>query len=169
LLSLLVLLLSGCSSSIDREEMRRTLKSQAQETARAMVEDDHPRMVDFTHPKVVELSGGREKMVQMLEAISRDMKGRWPSRVAVVEDPTGMTEAGGDWYGIVPFTLQMTGKEMRGSLSSALIGVSSDGGRHWKFVDAGGKDLRQVKQLLPNFPEGLRLPVQRPPVYEKVK
>jgi hypothetical protein len=134
-----------------------------------MVEDDHQKMVDLTHPKVVELEGGRDKMVRMLEFLSRDMKLRWPSRVAVVDDPTGIAKAGGEWYGIVPFTLQMTGQEIRGSLASVLIGVSSDGGRTWTFVDAGQKDLGQIRQLLPNFPAKLALPPQRPPVYEKTK
>jgi len=47
-----------------------------------------------------------------------------------------------------------------------VIGVSSDQGKSWTFVN-GDLDIKKVKQVLPNLPAQLRLPERQKPVFEK--
>jgi hypothetical protein len=47
-------------------------------------------------------------------------------------------------------------------LAGIIIGVASEDGKTWKFVDGGQADSTRVKRLFPNFPERLRLPEKQP-------
>ena len=45
-----------------------------------------------------------------------------------------------------------------------MIGISSDGGVNWTFIDASGKDQSELKKLIPSIADKLDLPPARPPV-----
>jgi hypothetical protein len=140
------------------DEIRRTLVSQAEAVRRAMLDDDHPKMVDLTHPKLVEGVGGREKMIRMLETAARNLNSKGLKRSVTMEKPSELAAAGDEWFGIVPFELELAGPERRESAKSFLVAVSGDGGKSWKFIDAGRMDRARLKRLLPNFPTDLHLP-----------
>jgi hypothetical protein len=146
----------------------QSLKKQAEVVAKAMVDNDHQKLVELTHPRVVELIGGKKKMVQLLENISKDIEARWPTRKVKVQEATGILSEKDESFGIVTYTLEMRGKGARITGNAFLIGVSSDGGKNWSFIDAAGKSLAEVKKLLPNFPKGLTLPAVQEPKFEKV-
>lgn len=171
-LPLSALVLLGCSSKpLDMEQARKNLKDQAEAVGRAMLQEDHQKMADLTLPALVEKFGGREKFVQKLESMAGELKGdgmRFDK--FVISGPSELAEAAGDVYGIVPFTLEMTGPNgMVGSKPSYLIAVSRDRGASWKFLDGAGVagDRTRLKTILPNLPSNLRLPEKRPAVWKK--
>lgn len=164
----------GCSASpstpetsteppSNRDKALRALKEQAEEVGRAIFAEDHAKVVAGMPSKVVELAGGREQMIRLLELNARAMKSRGSSiRTVKFEEPSGIAEGEKDLFGIVPFTMEMTVGPRLGSQKSFLIGVSSDDGKTWEFVDGGQADSTKVKRLFPNFPERLRLPEKQP-------
>lgn len=167
-----ILLIAGCSASTPEgssgtparaENPRLKLKEQAEEVVQAIRTEAHVKLVDRMPAKIVELAGGRESMIQLLERNAEGMKSRGAFiRSVKLEEPSGVAEAKGDLFGIVPYTLEMTVGGVRGRQKSFLIGISSDGGTSWAFVDGGQADAAKVKRLFPNFPEQLRLPEKQP-------
>ncbi len=157
---LAVLLFAGCSAAEpDQSAMRRAFIEQADQVRRAMLEDDHGKLVDLTLPLVVEKVGGRQKMIQSLDSTARGLKVRWPERAVKLGEPTGLVRGGEDWYGVIPFTLELRQPGRSETARSFLVGVSTDRGMSWKFLDGGVSTSRaQLQSLLPNFPSNLPLP-----------
>lgn len=82
-----------------------------------------------------------------------------PSDMAMVEDAGERARI----FAVVPQTVVM--KTVRGRIQhrSFLIGVSSDAGRTWGFVEGAELNAGNVRELLPDFPPLLSLPtVGRP-------
>jgi hypothetical protein len=162
-----LLLAAALSQAQGPDEKLLILKKQAQELANAMVSDDHQKLTDRTHPLLVEKLGGREKMIATLEMISKKIRAQWPTTTVKLNDAKEIAENKGEYYGIVPFTLKMRGKDTTITVESYLIGFSGDAGKNWVFVDAGNKSMDLIKQLLPNLPKELRLPETSKPKVEK--
>ena len=75
-------------------------------------------------------------------------------------DVTQFLKVSGSLYAVMPTTSRMN---MRGDLFESygcMIGISSDKGEHWTFIDAGTKG---VKDFFPNVADKLSLcPSKRP-------
>jgi hypothetical protein len=58
-------------------------------------------------------------------------------------------------------------KSSKGKISQKtfLIGISSDKGKTWTFIN-GDLDIKRVKSVFPNLPEKLKLPDKEKPVLE---
>jgi hypothetical protein len=108
-------------------------------------------------------------MMRLLKYMAAEMKARGSSIVSITyEDPSEIAEGGGQMFGILPFTMEMTAARGQGSQRSFLIGVSSDRGKTWTFIDGVQANPGNVKQLVPDFPEKLHLPqIQQPQLRPK--
>jgi hypothetical protein len=122
-------------------------------------------MVDLTYPKVIEVAGGRDKMIAGLAKGLKDME----SEGVIVMSSTAAAPIQivhvSNWiYAVVPTTLKVKAKDGIFQTESSMIGISSDSGAHWTFIDAGGKDHKELKNLLPASADALKLPVEKEPV-----
>ena len=70
----------------------------------------------------------------------------------------------GSIYAVIPITLKMKAQDGVFQTEGTLIGISSDGGATWTFIDAAGKDDPDLKVLSPNVLDKLKLPADKPPV-----
>lgn len=162
-----LLLIVGCSSNAETEladspQALANLKAQAEEVGQSAVHEDHARMTELTHPALVEKFGGREAFVKKLESMAAEMKGLG-IRVTkcALGEPSKLIQVRGQVYAVVPMESEFAGPQgMPNKVTSYLIGVSSDGGEHWTFLDGAGigQDRSKVKSLLPDFPDSLPLP-----------
>jgi hypothetical protein len=139
--------------------------AQAQEVNDAFRRRDFARMVDLTYPKVIEAAGGRDKMVS---ALAKGMKEMEAEGVVVLSStvgaPTQIVHATGSIYAVLPTTLKVKAQDGVFQTESSMIGISSDGGATWTFIDAGGKDQTELKSLLPSVGDRLNLPPAKDPV-----
>ena len=78
--------------------------------------------------------------------------------------PTQVLQISGWIYAVVPTTLKVKAQDGIFQTDSSMIGLSSDHGANWTFIDAGGKDHTQLKSLLPVRADKLELPVEKDPV-----
>lgn len=140
------------------------LVAQAQEVNDAFRRRDFARMVDLTYPKVIEAAGGRDKMVA---ALAKGMKEMEAEGVVVLSStagaPTQIVHASGSIYAVLPTTLKVKAQDGVFQTESSMIGISSDSGANWTFIDAGGKDQTQLKKLLPDAASKLNLPAEKQP------
>ncbi|HMH46060.1 MAG TPA: hypothetical protein VK557_21400, partial [Pyrinomonadaceae bacterium] len=78
--------------------------------------------------------------------------------------PTQFLHDSGSIYAVLPMTLKAKARDGIFQADSTMIGISSDGGASWTFIDAGGKDQSELKKLLPNVADRLNLPLEKKPV-----
>jgi hypothetical protein len=161
---LLVCLVVGCSKvSPEEAAMQKTAKAQAEETQNALVKGDYGKIADLTHPKVIEELGGREKMIEItkqgLDAIKAG--GVEIKSVKVLEPSVPVKSEKAVWIH-VPFDLEMKAPGKRISARGGLIGVSTDNGKTWKFIDTSlGRDA--LKKFVPDMPDKLEIPKMQQP------
>ena len=156
---------SPAAQSSGLSENYPNLVAQAQEVNDAFGRRDFARMVDLTYPKVIEAAGGRDKMVS---ALAKGMKEMEAEGVVVLSStagaPTQIVHASGSIYAVLPTTLKVKAQDGVFQTESSMIGISSDNGATWTFIDAGGKDQNQLKNLLPDAASKLNLPAEKQPV-----
>src|SRR6266446_6322861 len=141
------------------------LATQAKEMNDAFARKDYGRFADLTYPKVIEMAGGRD---QMLKGITQQLKEMEVEGVVPLSSTTGsptqFLHDSGSIYAVLPMTVKAKAKDGIFQSEGSMIGVSSDGGTNWTFIDSSGKDHRELKTLLPNVVDRLNLPAEKPPV-----
>lgn len=142
-----------------------SLATQAKEVNDAFGRKDFARFMDLTYPKVIEMAGGREKM---LAAMNKELKEMESEGVVLLSStsgtPTQFIHDAASIYAVVPNTLKVKAQDGIFQTEGSLIGISSDGGVNWTFIDASGKDQSELKKLIPGIAEKLNLPPVKPPV-----
>jgi hypothetical protein len=142
-----------------------TLVAQAQEVNDAFRRRDFARMIDLTYPKVIEVAGGRDKMI---ESLAKGMKEMEAEGVVVLSStagaPTQIVHASGSIYAVLPTTLKAKAQDGVFQTESSMIGISSNGGATWTFIDSGGKDQKELRGFLPDVVDKLNLPPEKQPV-----
>jgi hypothetical protein len=151
----------------DDAEIKQIVKTKVIELNDAVMKEDHGKVVDLTHPKVVKLSGGRDKMISAMTAGNKQMKAQGSAfHSCKVAEPTDLVSEGSELYVVVPFLLEMKVPDGKLLVQSFVIGISTDKGKSWTFVN-GDIDRQKVKEVLPNLPDKLTLPEKKKPVFEK--
>ncbi|HMJ26649.1 MAG TPA: hypothetical protein VK475_12500 [Pyrinomonadaceae bacterium] len=141
------------------------LQAQAQEVNDAFRRRDFAHMVDLTYPKVIESAGGRDKMIAALAQGIKEMETEGVSVISsTAEAPIQIVHVAQWIYAVVPTTLKVKAKDGVFKTESSMIGISSDRGVNWTFIDAGGKDHTQLKNYLPAPADALKLPGDKEPV-----
>jgi hypothetical protein len=151
-------------------DSKQAVKSQAQEMASAFAKGDYEKFVGYTHPKLVKLIGGQEKMIEVVKSSLAGMKSRgFTIQSYTVGDTTGMVAKGADRFAIVPATMIVNASGATVTTNSFLVGISEDGGKHWTFLDGAKATPQNIRILVPNYPEELKLPEKQRPVIEKTR
>jgi len=141
------------------------LATQAKEVSDAFARKDYARFADLTYPKVIEMVGGREKMLAELNRQLKEMESEGVVLISSTSGaPTQFLHDSGSIYAVLPMTLKAKAQDGIFQAESTMIGISSDGGATWTFIDAGGKDQSELKKLLPNVADRLSLPPEKKPV-----
>jgi hypothetical protein len=156
---------SPAVQSSGQSENYPTLVAQAQEVNDAFRRRDFARMVDLTYPRVIEAAGGRDRMV---ESLTKEMKAMEAEGVFVLSStagaPTQIIHVSGSIYAVVPTTLKVKAQDGIFQTEGSMVGISSDSGANWTFIDAGGKDQSQLRKMLPDAADKLSLPPEKQPV-----
>jgi hypothetical protein len=171
----LILISASCKSAPTRQaqalpsppsaiEGYPNLTAQAKQLEDALGRKDYGKVIDLTYPKVIEFAGGREKM---LAETTREVESMEAEGVKILSSTCGspsqfVTDAGGI-YAVIPVISKVKATDGIFQTEGCLIGISTDGGQNWTFVDATGKDQTELKKVLPIF-EKLNLPPEKAPV-----
>jgi hypothetical protein len=144
---------------------------QAEIVKKAVLGGDFAKVVDLTHPKVVEVLGGKEKMVEQTKAIMKQIKDMGYEITSYTIDKPGEPVVDGKTaYVILPTKLGMKAPMAKVTSESYLLGMTTDGGKTWTFVDGAGLAQGPVREaLMPTLPKALKLPETKPPTVTKDK
>src|SRR4051794_10802087 len=171
-----ILLLTGCRSApppqanapspptVTATTGYPNLMVQAKQLETAVSTKDYARITDLTYAKSVEIGGGREKF---LSEMTRGMKTMEAEGVfllsSTVSEPSQFVSDANGIYAVVPVTTKIKAQGGVFQTEGTIIGISSDGGQNWTFVDATGRDQSELRAVLPNF-DKLNVPPEKAPV-----
>lgn len=142
-----------------------SLAVQAKEVNDAFSRKDFARFMDLTYPKVIEMAGGREQMVAAMKKELKEMESEGVVLLSSTSGaPTQFIHDSGSIYAVLPITLKVKAQDGLFQSEGSMIGISSDGGVNWTFIDSSGKDLSELKKLIPGIADKLSLPPAKPPV-----
>jgi hypothetical protein len=153
-----VLFAGGCAGEPDPATKLKLAHEQAQQCANAFLKGDYHTFARMTYPTLAEKVGGVDALATLLRSKVREWKDKKiVLRKAQTDPPTQIVPGGSDLFTVVPYTLGLTAAGMKMNQKTYLIGVSSDRGRTWKFIEAG--DSREkLLTFVPHLPDTLTIP-----------
>jgi hypothetical protein len=156
LLRLLLILLMPLAS---RAQDTAMVKNQANMVAKATIAGDYKTLVNNTYYKAVQMAGGKEKMIALVTESIKQMKTQGITfESAKVDAPNKFYKAGNEIHCLLPESIIMQLPSARIVSHSSMLGISSDGGKTWSFLDLNNASVVHLKQILPNFNPELQIP-----------
>lgn len=169
---LLALLLMAAQAAGAGERQNITkVRRLAEAMVAATFNGDYAVAIDHTYDGVVKELGGREEAIRIAEASMRELKAKgFTLKSYVVSTPQGFSSAHGVMFTIVPTRLEMQAPDAWIVTRSYLLGISSDAGESWRFVDGSGLDDAAFRErVLPKLPAGFTLPPSQKPEITRFK
>jgi hypothetical protein len=161
---ILILVLSAFSSFAQID--KKAIKTQAEQTAEALMKDDYETMLKFTYPTVVDMIGGRDKFITVVKQGKDGLAQQGITIMQVTMGEPGETvKAGDEIHCLVPQTLILKLENGKLKSESHLLAISNDQGKNWYFVDTAQLTADNIKIILPNFNNDLKLPEKTQPQF----
>ncbi len=145
---LLLLALVASPVTAQDDKMTEVVKTEVKKMIDATTGGKYEVVVALTHPKVREELGGKEKAGQKIkEGMEAGKAQGFTFEVKEINKPT-VVKNKRNYFAVTPYTM------------AAVVGVSTNEGKTWKFVNlaAGGED--EVRRFLPALPHELKVPRQ---------
>jgi len=137
--------------------MGETVKAQVEILVKATAESQFDKVLAMLHAEVIKDVGGKEKALELMKAAMDTLKSQGLTlKVTEVGKPS-LAKAGKSFYAIVPYTTEITGKDSEVVVKTFLVGVSSDDGKTWTFIN-GNVGEAKLRKFLPELPKEPRLP-----------
>jgi hypothetical protein len=156
-LILLLVLLTSPARAQD-EKLAGVVKAQIKTMLDAVTAGDAKTVISMTHPKVVERLGGSEKATAKTKAMMDDVKAKGNDfRMTELRQPA-IAKNKGDYYAVAAYTLVINGGTKRVIQKTAAIGISSDEGKTWKFINLDSEGEAKIRRVLPDLPRELAIP-----------
>lgn len=151
------------------EKMRAQIRQDVKEMNEGVMQGKFDRVIDLTHPEIVKKMGGREAMKIQIRQVYEQMKGQGISiESSTAGEPSEFVTNANETYVMVPFELKMKFPGARMTQDGYVIGISTNQGKNWTYVNGSVKE-DQLKLFLPNLPENLKLPEKTEPIFEQIE
>lgn len=136
-----------------------SLKKQVNMVANALMDGDYNTLVKHIYPRFLQLSGGKEKVLQMLAKGNDQLKAMGGSVQSVsVGSPGKFYKAGNETHCLIPEYTRV--KLGNGSIVNRgnLLAITSNKGKKWYFLDLNRNTIALLPKLFPNFNKELIIP-----------
>ena len=155
-----VMLPVGCLTAWADEPSKSAVKKLAKEMAEATIGGDYGRVIDYTHPAGLKEAPSRKEAIKRIEAMFQQLNDAGFSVTKYeVGDPGDFHTQGDNTFVVVPALMEMKFPAGKIITRSYLLGISSDRGKSWKFLDGSGlQDEKSRAKMLPGMPATLKLP-----------
>lgn len=176
---LLFMCAGGCIKSGDESEVNHpaqvdplsNLKEQSRRMLNAGIRGDDEKFADYIVPTLIQKVGGRQRLIEGAKTMRDDLKRRGFRMVGFRFSSSPRIRTSGDvMFAVVPYVSEMTGPNGRsGTNPTALIGISKDKGKTWRFSRAIGDDPKTLQEIMPGFPADLPIPKKERATWSKPK
>ena len=134
------------------------LKKQASELFEAYDKVNVDKFVELTDPKSFEKYGGRENFAKMIRHFLELLSEVDEVRHSSVENPSELFEIDNRLYCVVGYKLEGINNFEKSKVVklSSIVGISSDNGKNWKFVNGLAFD-----ELYPDIANRIQIPDEK--------
>lgn len=162
---LLIILLLVVTAINSFAQQSAQIKAAAQVMGKATINSDYKTVVKYTHPKLLAVVGGSEKMLSLIKQSLEQVKSQGVKIESVtMGEPSKVVTIGSGLYSTLLQTVVVKMKDQKVSNTSTILANSTDKGKNWTFVDAGGMSDDQLKQLFPEVIGKLQITKRTTPV-----
>lgn len=150
-----------CAVAVQAQDpLADTVKSLVRKIMTATVEGDYKTVLDMTHPKVLEMMGGKEAALKETEKAMKMIKDA--GMVFSLKDISSpvLQKSKADLYSVTPYVMEIRGRGKKITAKSAVVGVSHDAGKSWKFINLDKEGEQGVREMMPDLPKELKIPKQ---------
>lgn len=166
LLILPLVVASGCIKRTASQVKPEEIQQAAAELGKATLGGKYETIADMTYSGMIDLVGGRQRMIEMLEASAHSDAAMHQQILGFEPDlPAKIVDVDTDIVAVVTDTRRFRSRNRKFSTKSYMVAISTDGARHWTFFDPAD-DARRLKFVYPKFPDSLDLPHKSEPVVE---
>jgi hypothetical protein len=167
-LSIVLLVFIPWAAMADERDLSKeqvAVKKLAQDTMDATVKGDFAKVIDQTIDSIVQKMGGRDKAIQISKDTVKAMKAQGFTITKLgVGQPGEFVMEGTNTFTVIPTTVELQSTDAKIKSKGYLLGLSTDGGKSWKFADGAGlKDEAIRREVLPRLPAKLKFPAREKP------
>jgi hypothetical protein len=151
------------------QSLTAAIQKEAQKCAKAIMANDHTGVLTYTHERIISRMGGKEAARGLLQKGVEEMKAKGlgieDTKIGTPQPPQKI----GTWLvAVVPETLTLRMPSAKVQQESYLLGISTDEGHTWKFIDLGPITEDQLFGVLPELKGQFAMPAKKQPVVEKI-
>jgi hypothetical protein len=163
-----ILFAASVARADDKIDVAKAVE-QAKAMSKAFIEEDYDKVIDGTHPKLTEILGGREKWRATMQSDVQKIKDMGVKfKTPSIGKPSDPVIEGKTAYLLIPASIEMTTPDETILSESYMLGMTTDAGKTWVFVDVLGLREPLIRdKIFPKLPDGLKLPEPKEPVRKK--
>ena len=141
------------SSAID------SLQSQGTKMCELLLTKNYSEYVKFVYKPIIDMVGGEKQMEEMIMKGLNELNAQgFIITSLTLEKPSVILKFNNELQCTFLENAKMVVPKGKMIVSSPLIAISENGGSNWRFIATNGKDIRTLKQTLPNLSDSLVLP-----------
>lgn len=139
------------------------MKLQALEMGKAMVEGNAKNFSKYMLPEFIEVGGGAEKVIVMMDSMFTMFKS-FGGEVKKITygNPGKIISYNKELQTTLPQTTEISSPMADVILTSTLVAISRDKGRHWFFFDPTMGKSRELRDKLPGLSPEIIVPPPQP-------
>lgn len=147
------------------EQLKTSVLKSAKDMFDAMQKNEYAKVIDLTYAGVVKKMGGRDRAIERLEAVSKQLKSQGIEiKGTEIGEPGEFLAEGNNLFVVIPTTNDFKLPQGTARGKSYILGISGDSGKNWTFIEGAGlRDKIEQKTYLPKLPEKLVLPGNEKP------
>ena len=151
----------GCSTSKHNveSEVRPQVLIDAEKMAKAFLKRDYVTYAEYTYAGLLEKAGGKEIFIQRIEESIKTTESQGSHHDSVIiSDPSKSVMCDGQLQCLLrqETVISNTGHDTLRDITY-LIGISSDNGKSWTFLNGARRMIQEVKKQFPNICDSLPL------------
>jgi hypothetical protein len=141
-----------------------SLEVQAHEVKSAFLRKDFNKYADLTYPRSVQAAGGKEKFIKELEQDLEKAEGTGLRYLSFAPGPPSQIVRDSETlYAVLPNHMVVKDSEGTFRVYGCMIGVSTDNGHNWTFLDVGAEGKPGLSLFIGNVADKLDLPPDKKP------
>jgi len=156
----LCILVWGCQShEVNTKEISNKAHQQANKMAEFIVKRNADSLISLNYPRLIQLSGGKDKIIEYMRKIWKKYDDDGVKILSIqVDNPPKMVYYHGLYQCTISQTMVMQKGDKKVEVKSAMIGLSTDNGNKWYFLDVTSQKLSNIKATLPEISNELEIP-----------
>ncbi|OQP58829.1 hypothetical protein A3860_39350 [Niastella vici] len=154
---------------INQFELSKVVSASAREMTALLSTGKNHECLQYIHPARLQAAGSDENMIKKLNAQNEKLLAEGAViKATYYEQPSKIVRNNGELQCTIPQHTELTTAKGRVITHTALLAISKDNGKSWKFVDASNFDMASLRKLYPNLSPRITLPPkQKPSVFNK--